>query len=105
MPGAADEPDAATLAALQVALLRSVLGGEPLPGTEQAVVLPDLAFVLREQGVVLSAEHLAGEVPAGALPVAVRVLPRTPWPARRGGRGTSATSGSHRRRRRRMGCG
>ena len=60
------------LAELQEMLLAAVLGREALPGSGRAIVLPDLGFVLEQDGsAVVSDENLLGRPAAGGR---VRVL-------------------------------
>ena len=68
------QPTDDTLRQLQAALLKAVLRGEPLPGGDQPVTLPDLAFVLRQPAVFLSDENLAGPISVEGAPRPVRVL-------------------------------
>lgn len=67
-------PPDEVLGHLQETLLKAVLLREFLPGGRQPVMLPDLAFVLRQSTVFLSDENLARSVSLEGLPVSVRVL-------------------------------
>ena len=59
---------------LQEALLKAVLSGEPLPGSDRPVRFPDLSFILRQPAVILLDENLAGSISAEELPMPVRIL-------------------------------
>ena len=74
MAGNEPGPDPETLRRLQTLLLRSVLLGEPLPGGDAAIALPDLDFVRRQDGILLSSEHLAAPIALADLPEPLRVL-------------------------------
>src|SRR5215207_9189274 len=55
---------------LQEMLLRAVLLGQPLPGYDQPVKLPDLEFITRQPDIYLVDQNLAGPI----------TLPESPKP-------------------------
>ncbi len=67
---------AEVLAHLQEAMLKAVLLNEPLPGGQDMVMFPDLAFVLRQPTIILVDENLMGHIAVEGSPKAIRVLSR-----------------------------
>jgi hypothetical protein len=59
---------------LQESVLAAVLDGQPLPGSDSRVMLPDLAYVLRHDPVLVSEENLAGPLNAERFRRSVLVL-------------------------------
>jgi len=59
---------------LQQMVLRSALAGEPLPGTGEAVRLPDLQFVTHDGKVLLSDEDLSGRPSVSGAGTPLRII-------------------------------
>jgi hypothetical protein len=69
-------PSNEILRRLQEALLRALLLGVPLPGSERPVRFPDLPFILRQPYVLLVDDNLAGPISIDEWPHPIRILPR-----------------------------
>jgi hypothetical protein len=61
---------------LQESLMRAVLLGQCLPGSDQPVKFPDITFISRQTSVVVADENLAGPISIGELSIPIRVLSR-----------------------------
>lgn len=61
---------------LQAMLMRSVLTGQPLPGSDRPVSFPDRAFIDRQSVVYLEDENLEGDLSLEELSREVRVESR-----------------------------
>jgi hypothetical protein len=59
---------------LQQMVLRSALAGEPLPGTGEAIRLPDLQFVTRDGKVLLSDKDLSGRPSVSGAGTPLRII-------------------------------
>ena len=62
MSGNQAGPSAETIQTLQQIVLRSVLLREPLPGTDQSVWFPDLAFITQSPAILIADDHVAGDL-------------------------------------------
>ena len=62
------------LGKLQETVLKAVLLGEKLPGSEQTARLPDKAFILRHPNVYVSDENLAGQFSLEGLSKPIRIV-------------------------------
>lgn len=89
MSGARRLPDEA-VRALQEALVRSVLLRQPLPGTDQPVLFPDLAFLEQAPELLFAAENVPVPLDVSDLGRPVVTLPEDDIRASAGERGDLA---------------
>ena len=61
---------------LQKTLTKSVLTGEPLPGSTRSVVFPDAAFLDRHPSVYVDDENISGGMSLEGVPKPVRIVSR-----------------------------
>ena len=61
---------------LAEAMLRAIVSGEPLPGRDEPIRFPDLAFVLNQPNVIVVNENLPGFPPSLKLSKPVQIVPR-----------------------------
>jgi hypothetical protein len=59
---------------LQEMLLRAVLLGQPLPGYDQPVRIPDLEFITRQPDIYLVDQNLAGPITLPDAPKPLRIV-------------------------------
>jgi hypothetical protein len=74
-PPAKAKPSRKEILDLQEIVLRAVLEGVPLPGSNLAIRFPDLAFLQRQDAIYVAGEEMAGRMISGSAPKAVRIVP------------------------------
>jgi hypothetical protein len=69
-------PSDEVLRQLQETLLKAVLLSQPLPGSSQPIVFPDLSFIQHQPTIIVLDENLAGPMLIEEVPTPIRRLRR-----------------------------